>query len=537
MIGALLRQRVRRDWLQLLLWLLGTYALAAAAVGGVASSYGTETDRINVLAAVMANPVIMLFRGLPSGAEVDAFTLFLILPFLAMMAAFMSTFLAVRHTRAEEELGRAELVGATPAGRLTPLIATIVHSALANLVLACLVFVAFVSAGYAPIGCLVSGIAAGAVGLCFLAIGLVAAQVMHTARAANSAAVWVLLLTFVIGGLGNALGTPSADLQSVTSSWLTWLSPFGWAENSRPFATNTLWPLALCLGVAIALGAAAILLQAARDTGESLIPAREGRASARGSLRSPTALVWRLTWGSLLGWSIGGLLTGLLATSLASVINSVTAQIPAVQALFEALSKGGSLAQGMVAIFFMIVGLLAACAGVQTICRARQEEVHGTAELVLATPVERVRWLGGYLVVAATAIVLVAASGVLGAVLGVAATGTDWSLVRDALVTGGAQALAAAVFVAITALLFVLLPHTTIPAGWSLVMLGALLGLFGALFNLPEWIVNLSPLAAAPTMVQDAIDAKGMWWLVAAAGVGAVASMLLMRRRELAARS
>ncbi|HQX35094.1 MAG TPA: polyketide antibiotic transporter, partial [Microbacteriaceae bacterium] len=303
------------------------------------------------------------------------------------------------------------------------------------------------------------------------------------------------------------------------------------------FATNTLWPLALCLGVAIALGAAAILLQAARDTGESLIPAREGRASARGSLRSPTALVWRLTWGSLLGWSIGGLLTGLLATSLASVINSVTAQIPAVQALFEALSKGGSLAQGMVAIFFMIVGLLAACAGVQTICRARQEEVHGTAELVLATPVERVRWLGGYLVVAATAIVLVAASGVLGAVLGVAATGTDWSLVRDALVTGGAQALAAAVFVAITALLFVLLPHTTIPAGWSLVMLGALLGLFGALFNLPEWIVNLSPLAAAPTVVQDAIDAKGMWWLVAAAGVGAVASMLLMRRRELAARS
>ena len=126
-MNALLRQRVRRDWLQLLLWLLGTYALAAAAVGGVAASYGTEPDRVAVLAAVMANPVIMLFRGLPSGAELDAFTLFLIFPFLAMMAAFMSTFLAVRHTRTEEELGRAELVGATPAGRTTPLIATIVR--------------------------------------------------------------------------------------------------------------------------------------------------------------------------------------------------------------------------------------------------------------------------------------------------------------------------------------------------------------------------------------------------------------------------
>ena len=158
-MNALLRQRVRRDWLQLLLWLLGTYALAAAAVGGVAASYGTEPDRVAVLAAVMANPVIMLFRGLPSGAELDAFTLFLIFPFLAMMAAFMSTFLAVRHTRTEEELGRAELVGATPAGRTTPLIATIVHGCLANLALALLVFLAFVMGGFDPLGCLIAGLA------------------------------------------------------------------------------------------------------------------------------------------------------------------------------------------------------------------------------------------------------------------------------------------------------------------------------------------------------------------------------------------
>ncbi len=533
-MNALLRQRVRRDWLQLLLWLLGTYALAAAAVGGVAASYGTEPDRVAVLAAVMANPVIMLFRGLPSGAELDAFTLFLIFPFLAMMAAFMSTFLAVRHTRTEEELGRAELVGATPAGRTTPLIATIVHGCLANLALALLVFLAFVMGGFDPLGCLVAGLATGAVGLCFLGVGLVAAQLMRTSRGANSLAVWVLLITFLLSGIGNAAGTPSADLRSVQSSWLSWLSPFGWGENTRPFATNNLWPIALTIAVSTVLIGTALALHTARDMGESLITERMGRRDAGGLLSSPIGLVWRLTWGSILGWSIGGLLTGLLATSLASVIGSIGTQIPAVQTIFDALSEGGSLEQGMVVIFFVLIGLLAACAGVQTVCRARQEESRGTAELVRTAPVDRVRWLGDYLVIAFVAVVLVAVSGIAGAVIGVAGRQGDWSLARAALVAGAGQVAAASVFVAITALVFVVAPRLTIALGWTLVVLGVLLGLFGALFGLPEWLVNLSPLAQAPTVAGGAIDIKGLWWLIAAVVVGAGASLTLMRRRELA---
>ena len=537
MMRALLAQRLRRDWVQLLLWLLGTAALAAASVGGVSSAYGGESDRVAVLAAVMTNPVIMLFRGLPSGAQLEAFTLFLILPFLAMMAAFMSSLLAVRHTRTEEEHGRAELIVATPAGRLTPLFATMIHGALANLVLAALVFVAFAGAGYDPFGSLVAGLASGAAGLCFLGVGLAAAQLVHTSRAANAIAVWVLLVTFLLAGIGNALGTPSGDLQRITSSWLAWLSPFGWIEHSRPFSDNLLWPLACALAAAVAFAALATALQAARDIGAALLHARSGRADARESTFStPITLVWRHSWGALLGWAIGGLLTGMLATSLGSVIDALSADIPAVQHLLDALAGGGGLGQGMVVIFFMIVGLLGACAGVQTVCRARQDELHGTAELVLAAPVHRVRWLASYLLIAGVGIVSVLTAGLLGAILGVLASGGDWSLAHDALVTAGGQALAAAVFVVATALLFVLLPRATIPLGWTLVMLGILLGLFGALFQLPEWAVNLSPLVAAPTVVHDAIDPKGLWWLVGVVIVGAAASLVRMRRRELAAR-
>jgi ABC-2 type transport system permease protein len=186
-------------------------------------------------------------------------------------------------------------------------------------------------------------------------------------------------------------------------------------------------------------------------------------------------------------------------------------------------------------VFFTMLGVLAACAAVQTVCRARQEESHGTAEIVLATPLDRVRWLADYLVVAFAAVVLVAAGGAAGAAMGIAGQDGDWTLMRDVAVVAGGQVVAASVFGVVTALIFVVLPRATIAVGWTLVLLGMVLGLFGPLFGFPEWLTNLSPVGVAPLMDGDTLDVRGLWWLLAALGVGAVGSLALMRRRELAA--
>ncbi|REJ08372.1 polyketide antibiotic transporter [Microbacterium bovistercoris] len=533
-MNALLRQRLRRDRVQLLLWILGTVALAATAVGGVTESYGDLADRTAVLATVMANPVILMFRGLPSGAGEAQVALFLILPFLAMLAAFMSTFLAVRHTRAEEEQGRAELISATPAARVTPLAATIVHGMLANVVLGLLISLVYLGSGYPAAGSWIVGLATASVGLCFLGVGLLSAQLMRTSRGANSLAVWILVATYVMAGLGNALGTPSDDLTRMESGWLAWLSPFGWAENTRPYADDAVWPALLGIGVGALLTAVAFAVQSVRDLGEGIVPQRHGRRWAPASLGTPIGLVWHLTRGSVLGWAIGGFLTGLLATSLAAVVNEIGTKIEAVQKIFESLSQQGGLESGMVVIFYIIAGVLAACAAVQTVCRARQEEVHGTAEPVLASAVDRVRWLGGYLVVAFAAVVLTIAGALLGSTLGAARSETGSELMNDAVVAGLGQGIAACVFLSITALVFVLVPRATIVAGWVLVLVGLIIGMFGPLFSLPDWLTGLSPFTQTPELGGNGdIDLKGVWWLTATAVVAAVASLGLMRRREL----
>ncbi len=533
-LTTLLAQRLRRDWLQLTLWIVGTMALALAGLSGAASTYGSETERTALLATVMANPVILLFRGLPSGPDEQAFIVFLLMPFLVMMAAFMSSFLAVRHTRGDEEAGRLELVAATTAARTMPTVATIVHGVLANLVLGILVSAAFLTGGAPAEGSWLAGFTAACGGLTYLGVALLSAQLMRTSRGANSLAVWVLVVTFFIAGIGNALGTPSDDLTHMESSWLTWLSPFGWAENTRAFDENLWWPALLCLALFVVLAGAALALQAVRDLGAGIVPERRGRTAARPALSSPTALVTRLASGSTIGWMAGAFFAGALSTSLGAVVNEMGSDNPAVADMLKSLSAEADLEQAVVVVFFTMVGLLAACAGVQTVARARQEEAHGTAEPVLATPVQRVRWLADFVVIGFVAIVLTCAAAFVGAWAGAAGLDNGTDLTTDAFVAAWGQVVAASVFLVLTALVFTIAPRWTIPLGWTLVTAAIVFGLFGPLLGLPEWVTNLSPFSVAPVPSGGEVDLRGMWWLVLVVGVGAAASLTLMRRRELA---
>ena len=533
--GVLLRQRIRRDWLQLTLWILGTAAMAGAGYAGVTQSYSTLEDRQNILAAALANPVILMFRGLPSGTSEGAFLAFEILPWLALLAALMSTFLAVRHTRGDEEAGRSELVWATPAGRRLPTIVTIVHGILANLVLAVLTALALLATGLAAAGSLLSGAAAGATGIAFLGIGLLAAQLMRTSRGANSLTVWVLVATFLIRGLGNAAGTPDDDLSGMTSAWFAWISPFAWAEQTRPYDADLVGPVFLGLGLGLVLATASVVLQSMRDIDASFVAERPGRISARSGLASPHALVWRLTSGAIVGWAVGGAVTGILATTLSGLVDQISGENPAVADILKKIGGAtGGLDEVVITVFFTLLGILAACCAVQTVVRARQEEARGTAEAVLATPVGRVRWLADYVIVGTIAVLIVVAAAVLAGWAGIRATDADDSLYRIVAVAGLGQAIAASVFTVLPALVFVLVPRATIGVAWTLVLVATMLGMFGPLFGLPEWTANISPFAVTPVVDGEGVDVRGLWWLVLAVGAGLAASLSLMRRRELA---
>lgn len=535
MYAALLRQRIRRDRIQVLSWLAAIGALVFFTATALEDNFGDEAQRIALIRLATANPAILILRGPPQGADFDALFVFTLFAFLGLLVGLVNTFLAVRHSRAEEESGRAELVAATPIPRLLPLSATVVWGVIVNLLILVVVSGCLLAAGLDAPGSWLTGTALAAVGVSFLAVGLVTSELMLTSRAANGTAAGLVLLAYLARGIGDAFGTVSENGLRIESAWPSWLSPIGWGLATHPFTANNATPLLLNVALAAVLTASACLLQVTRDSGASVFGAGVGRADARVTLSGSLGLAWRLQWPSVIGWVVGGVLLGVFAGALGTVAgNNDVASNPIAEQLRRLSGEGESLSQAFLTVIFTVVGILAAGCAVQAVIRARQEEALTTAELVLATPVQRVRWLVDYLVVGVVAVVLVLAAAAIAASVSAAVVGAEGDVGPDSVASALAQLPAALLYLGVVALVFVLLPRFTGPIGWALLAAGAFLGLFGKLVGLPEWAESLSPFSHTPVAIGTEADWSGGFVMLAIAVATGAAASVLLNRRDLA---
>ena len=537
-LAVLLRQRIRRDRWQLVIWILGIALLALFSAASISNTYGDAKSRAELMQLAIANPAVLMLRGLPQGTGLAAVTFFEIFTFLALLAGLMSTFLAVRHSRAEEESGRAELIASTPAARILPTVATLIHGVLANVLLAVATGLGFIAAGLPASGSFAAGAAVGGAGIAFLAVGLLLAQLMMTSRGANGFASAVVVLAYLLRGIGDASGTITGDGSHLVSAWPTWLSPIGWGEQFDPYGANDWRPLLLQLGLAVVLMAVVFALQSVRDSGAGLIPERAGRRDARATLAGPLGLAWRLQWPTILGWTVGGLFTGLLAGALGSVVSTSIANDPSLGNIRKAVGQigaGGSgpMTQIFISAIFSIVGVLAAACATQAVIRLRQEEAGGAAEVLMSTPLSRVRWLLQFLLVGVIAIVLVLLAAAIASGLAAVSAGEDASTVNSSFAAAAAQLPVALVYLGVLSLVFVVLPSWTIPLGWTLLGLGAFVGIFGGLIGLPTWVHDLSPFAHSPVVVGTP-DWTGGYWMLGIAVVATAGAAVLIRRRDFA---
>ncbi|AMM31881.1 hypothetical protein SA2016_1199 [Sinomonas atrocyanea] len=531
---TLYRQRLRRDRWQLAGWVIGTGAMAAFAAAAVAKTYGDVAEQSSILKVALATPEILIFRGLARGPGLGAFTFFEIYTFLAMLTGWMSTFMAVRHSRAEEEAGRSELVSATPAGRMLPLAATVLHGVVANVLAGALIALAFIAGNLDPAGSVLTGAAAGAVGIAFLGIGLLAGEFMSTSRGANAVSASLVLVAYLLRGFGDAAGTPGADGMSMTAGWPSWISPIGWGQQTFAFTGDRWWPLVLPLALGAMCTVATALVMDRRDVGASLLAGRSGRADARGALRGSFALAARLQMGSIIGWCTGGLVTGLLTGGLGSAVASITsANADTTAALRKMLAaEGASTSQLLVSVFFLLAGVLAAACALQAVVRARQEEASGTGGWLVSQPLGRVRWFTDYLALGAFTLVAVLLLTALGAWASLVASGDTSSTVGEVWMTAIDQIPAALIFLSVPALVFVLWPPATIPAGWTLLGAAVLLGVFGGLIGVDRSLQDLSPFSHTPVPGPGGTDWTGGFWMLGIAVAAAAAALALMRRRE-----
>ncbi len=423
--GELARLALRRDRLLLPAWIYALTAIAASGGYGIKLVYKTAASRAKLAASVRADPALSFLYGQLHGTTQGALVSWRYLAYAALGASLMSIFVVVRHTRADEETGRLELVGSAAVGRNAALAVAAAIAAVANVIVAVLAVALLTVSGLPVVGAVAFGLAEAGCGLVFAGVAAIAAQISATARGARGLAIAPLGVAFLLRAIGDSGGRHGL-------SWLTWLSPVGWAELARPFGGERWWVLALPVTATVACVAAALALAARRDHGAGLVEPRPGPATAPRSLSGPVGLAWRLQRGALAGWAVGWLAGGLAIGVVANGIGQLIGSSGGVDKTLRQIGGQTPLTSAYLAACMSLAGMVTAAYAVSAVLRLRSEETGQRAEPVLAAPVSRPRWGGSHLLVVAagTALVLVAAGFGTGLGYGIASSDLGTQLPR-----------------------------------------------------------------------------------------------------------
>ncbi|MFB7558157.1 ABC transporter permease [Streptomyces brevispora] len=512
---ALLRLALRRDRIIMPLWVLVLGGSFSSVGKSISSLYGTAAQRADLAASMNGNSSLRAMYGPVFNDSVGGLVSWRMIAFGAALAAVMSLVVVVRHTREEEETGRQEMLSSAMVGRRAPLTAALLAAVIANAALALVIIAGMAGSGAGGAGAVAIALAVAGVGVLFACTAAIAAQFTESARLAKGLSAAVVGAAFVLKAAGDSATDDG-------SSVFTWLSPIGWAENVRPYASERWWVLLVIVGAVVVQCAVAYALTARRDVGMSFLATRPG--PARGRISTAFGLAVRLQRGALLGWTVSFAAVGVVFGGLTGGAADLVGDNEKTKEIFERMGGQAGLTDAFLASMVSVLGTVAALYIVSSVLRLHGEETAGRAEPVLAGGVGRIGWAAGHLLIAFGGAALIMVAGGLGLAAGYghelpAVLGASLIQLPAIWLLGG-----------VTVLLYGALPKAA-AAAWGLVGLCLALGWIGPALNLPQPVMNLSPFTHLPKL-----PGAGMEWgpvaLLTVLAVALVAGGLSSLRRR-----
>ena len=478
-VPSLLRLALRRDRVRLSVWVGVLTLMMVYAPNAVKLAYPEEAQRLARVNLMRTPAGIMLSGPSFGGNETDLGAMMAneLMLTLIVATSILSILTVIRHTRAEEESGIAELVLSSVVGRYARTYAALILVGGVNGVLAVTMTLAMSATGFALVDTAAMCLGITGVAMVFGAVAAVTAQLWRQARTATGAAMASLALAALIRGIGDVINN--------SGSTLSWFSPIAWAQQMRSFVDLRWWPFALLVALTIGLMALATWLESRRQYDDGNIPSTGERPNAR-PIKTVFGLHITLQRGQTIGWSVGLFLAGLAFGSMTKSLLDAAKDNPVLARVLTAQGNDG--------VYTTMTQFLAAAATayvVGAVLRVYNDEESGLGEAVLARAVSRWRWLltaVASALVGSTVLMLFAG---LGNGLGAGITlGEPGTIVRLTL-AGLAYVPAMAVLAGVAALA-VAVRHAWI--GWLAVTFVAVSLYLGALLRLPHWLIGLSPI-------------------------------------------
>jgi ABC-2 type transport system permease protein len=525
---------LRRDRLLLSVWIVAISGLTASVIATVTALYADEAERQAGAAFTAASAMSRAFDGPASGTELGAMTMVEAYAVLVILVAIMSAQTVVRHTRQDEETGRAELLGSAVVGRHATLTAALAVAAGASVLIGVAVAGVLIGNDLAPSGAAVSAVAVAGVGMVFAGIAAVVSQIFATARAANAAAGAAVGLAFLLRVVGDVLGEVASSGVEVTSAWPSWLSPIGWGQQMRPFHQDNWGVTGLFAGLTLLLIAVAFWLALHRDIGTGMVAVRSGPAVASRGLRSPLGLAWRLQRTILIAWLLGLAVMGAAFGAIGDSADDFADISEQFERILEQMAPGGRIVDLFFTLLMGFIGVAVGAYTIQALLRMRAEEAAGRLEPLLAAAVDRGRWLAGHVTIAAAGTVAVLAiSGLAGGLAYGAVTGQWADGLGGLLAAALAQAPAALALGGFVVAVFAVVPRWASSIAWAALAVSLVMGQLGALLELPQPVLDISPFTHVPRVPVEAFTFTPVAVLLTVAAVLGGIGFAVFRRRDL----
>lgn len=516
-----LRFALKRDRVIIPLCLTGLIGWMAMYVVSYTGLYGTQAELDALYNSVAGNPAIEALSG-PTGGlrSLGGAIAWDSTPALSIICAVYAMFSVIRHSRAEEEDARTDLLLASGSGRLAPLAAALIVTSMV-LTLAGTGFAAVLIIGglaVAPSFLLALGITGFA--LVMAGTTAVFAQITTKARAARGLVGVVIGVSWLMRAIGDTSG-----------GTLTWFSPLGWVQETRAFWDDRWWPLLLfIIATAITVWASFWLL-GRRDIGSGLIQPRPGPAHAAPSILHPLGFSFRLQRATIFGWTAMLCIYGLAIGTIGNNIEDILESSPAFSEAFASLSA--NLLDSYFASILTVIALLGAGFTISAVLRPAAEENRDRVAMLLAEPLGRVRWAVGHVLIAWIASALMIAAAGLAIGIGLGVVSGDFSQAPALFASGFVRAPAMWLTGSLAVLLFGISSRLT-PIAWGVLAIFVLIWTLASFGNLPDWVVDLSPFSHIPAAPAVYASPEPLAVMTGLAVLLTAAGLFLWRRRDLA---
>lgn len=508
--GRLARLILRRDRIHLPIWLIAIAVMTMITAPAFTNLYTTDPAR-QAIAETMRNPAMTAMVGPGYGIDnytVGAMMAHQMLLFTAIAVAIMSIILVTRHTRADEEDGRIEMIRSLPTGRLSNLSATTFVLLGTNVLLAFIIGFGLYALGIESMdleGSLLYGAALGATGIFFTAITALFAQLSDNSRGTIGYSFAVLGVAYLIRAIGD-----------VSNETLALFSPLGWILRSEVYVNNYWWPIILTISVALVIVVLALYLNSIRDLDAGFIPAKPGRKNASSSLQSPLGLALRLQRTGIIAWAIGMFILGVSYGSVLGDLESFIETNEMMKELLLTSSTGFSLTEQFLTMLMSIISMICTIPPLMLILKLRGEEKKNLTEHLLARAVSRTHLIGSFTLIS----VIGGFVTLLLALIGLWSAGTtamENPIAFSALFKAGIVYLPAVwIMTGIAVLLIGFVPRAT-SLTWLYLGYSFIVVYLGGLLQFPEWMGKLSPFGHIPKVPIEALNFTNISLLTAIA--------------------